>query len=290
MKRKLNEEYRFNITPEDVRGMMADDAPVGSEGIEVKIPWELYDENREMIDSEFHREFENGDREGSQVRVMDILDSNGMLENTINEGGVDPSSTQGGLQYLEWVSESMLDLISYYGLSFSEGDVEEMLVDEEEIVWDFMYNNEEPNTCAEFLLKSALGPEQWNIITMKSGANESVKAMTISETFQKPDSYVPPSNYDNGYTGKGVGSYKDKWAYEVGDVVRFETSEVGGDDWDDYEQAQMAKTYDGQLCSVTSQEMNNGPVKTYQYYNIQFRDDAEMFAVSGYHLEPTPNS
>lgn len=109
------------------------------------------------------------------------------MKKKLNEGGVDPSSTEAGMQYLEWVAESLNDLISYYGLSISGEDVEGMLIDEEEIVWDFMYNREEPNKCAEFLLKGSIGPEQWNIITMRDGANDmSEKAMTVSEALKNP--------------------------------------------------------------------------------------------------------
>jgi len=35
-------------------------------------PWDIYDDNREIFDKFFHIEFSNGDKPGSDVRVMNF--------------------------------------------------------------------------------------------------------------------------------------------------------------------------------------------------------------------------
>lgn len=203
----------------------------------------------------------------------------------LNEGGTPFEETNIGRQYIKWVGDSLMN-----DHDMSEEEVEEWTIKYEEEIGENFFMKESPEKAAldiisaipNYIEHKYKAPSKY-LQDFRNRNNECIQAKTVFETMKNPFSYTATSTY-------GEREPEDSWVFKPGDKVLFELNDMAGVEWDDYEQSQMAKKYDGQIASVTSQELSNGPIKTYQYYDLQFPDEGEMFAVSGYHLTGMPNN
>lgn len=101
----------------------------------------------------------------------------------------------------------------------------------------------------------------------------------VSDTTQpKPE---PQSNPDEDWPAP------EEWTYQEGEMVEFDLRGMGSE-WkssEDRKTADVAESHDQLVAKIIGQatftEVGN---PDFEYYDIQFEDGEELYAVSGYHL------
>jgi len=121
--------------------------------------------------------------------------------------------------------------------------------------------------------------------------NETVQNIVFNEGIER--ARFVNEIYDGPYVSDHTGAKPksepvddERWTLKSGDKVEFDLRGMGAD-WidEDPEQGYIAKQHNGDIATVTNQatftEIGD---RDFEYYDIEFDNGDELYAVSGYHL------
>jgi hypothetical protein len=118
-----------------------------------------------------------------------------------------------------------------------------------------------------------------------------MKAKLVSESIYG-DPYVsdttePNSNIPNDSKPNDDWPAPEEWTYQEGDKVKFNLMGMGSE-WrssEDRKTADVAENHSNSPATIIGQAtFTEVGDPDYEYYDIQFDDGEELYAVSGYHL------